>query len=359
VIHRIRLVWSAVGRAHGVWIAPAFVAAALLTLHGAVSIGMTLDRLARRVREQPVRSPILLIGPPRTGSTFLHRYLCELGVGEGTPIWKMLFPSRTLQFFLRPLLPVVEWVSPLKHHAGVAHDTSLVAIDANDAAMVFRYLDGFLVYAFFLAFAEEELWTLFDPRVRSTDERDFSWLRATWQRDLAGQPEGRPIAKLFSGGARAPAIVEAFPDARLVYLVRDPLSVIPSTFSLLTGVLDSRFQFWKLPEEVRARYVERVYSGLVLLSKRFHEDWTNKRIPEENLFILRYDHLMNDLDGLLEELFAFTGTEVDESTWVEIREKAAAQRAYESRHEYDLARFGLDADRIRRDFDFLYRDFLS
>jgi hypothetical protein len=38
---------------------------------------------------------------------------------------------------------------------------------------------------------------------------------------------------------------------------------------------------------------------------------------------------------------------------------AAKQRAYKSEHRYDLAKFGLDADRIRADTAFFTETFLA
>ncbi len=60
-------------------------------------------------------------------------------------------------------------------------------------------------------------------------------------------------------------------------MVRDPLSVIPSGLSLVTGVLDKRFGFWSLPDEMRTRYIQRLYKALVELLKRFHDDWISDR----------------------------------------------------------------------------------
>ena len=60
----------------------------------------------------------------------------------------------------------------------------------------------------------------------------------------------------FSLGPRLPQFIERFPDAKILYMVRDPVSVIPSGLSLVTGVLDKRFD-GSLPEADRKRYCHR------------------------------------------------------------------------------------------------------
>ena len=41
-------------------------------------------------------------------------------------------------------------------------------------------------------------------------------------------------------------------------MARDPLAIIPSAFSLVVGALDRAFGFWKLPEDVRKRWFDRM-----------------------------------------------------------------------------------------------------
>jgi hypothetical protein len=169
----------------------------------------------------------------------------------------------------------------------------------------------------------------------------------------------RVVAKLFSLSARLPRFQARFADARVLYMVRDPLSVIPSAMSLVTGVLDKKFGFWTLDEGLRARYLERLYLALVDLMKRFHEDWESGAIDRKRVFIVRYDRMMADFDGMMEELLAFIDHEPDEAFRASIAAQAEKQRAYKSGHAYDLARFGLTEERIREDCGCLYEGLLA
>ncbi len=325
----------------------------------AVRFGQALDGLLLgRVRRGRVERPIVIVGNPRSGTTFLHRWLDRQGVGAGVPLWRLLFPVATLGLLVRPFLPLLERVSPARHHASAAHKTSLVSPETDDAGLFFRFHDGFFLYGFFWAWAEDERRSWFDPRVRDTSARDFDWLERIWVRH-AWATGARPIGKLFSVAVRTPAFLERFPDARVLYMVRDPVSVIPSCMSLVTGVLDKRFGIWKLPEPVRARYLERLYQALVDLYLVFHEDWTAGRVDRERVHIVRFDRMMRDFEGVMDEVLAFLGVEADEALAAAIRETGEKQRAYKSRHAYDLARFGLTEERIRRDLAPIYETFLA
>jgi hypothetical protein len=324
------------------------------------AVGMALDTVFYpRLRHQQVKAPIVLVGNPRTGTTFLQRFLCDEGYGAGLEVYRMLYPSILVQKILRPFLPALEAVSPARWHRTKAHDTSLVSVETDDVGVLFRYLDGFFLYGFFLAFDEEDHQRWFEPEVRDTTERDFGWLRELWKRSLVAQNSDTVVAKLFSLGTRLPAFLEAFPDARILYMARDPVATIPSGMSLVSGVLDNAFGFSKLPEDVRKRWLERLYSGLVELQRRFHADYTSGRLPHDQVYIVRYDRMMTDFEGLMDEIHTFLGVVPTDAQRKAIAEQGEQQRSYKSGHAYDLARFGLDDARIRRDCAFYYETFLS
>jgi hypothetical protein len=236
----------------------------------------------------------------------------------------------------------MEKISPARHHSSIIHETSLTGIETDDPALLFRYFDGFFVYGFFLAWAKEDLKYMFDPANRDTSERDFSYLKNIWIRNLVSEKQERIIPKIFSLSVRIPQFLKKFPDAKILYLIRDPLATVPSGLSLVTGVLDNRFGFWNLSEDKRQRYIDRLYSGLLDLSLSFHRDFISGAIPQENIKIVKYDRMMDDFENLMDEILEFVG-----------------ESPSESGHKYDLNKFGLNEDKIRKDYALIYDTFLA
>ena len=337
---------------------PVFTAWLFTWLRTSVFFGMVADHVFfPRLNRTEIKRPIVIVGNPRTGTTFLQRWMSKNGLGKGMPLYGMLYPSLTLRKVLKPFLPILEKVSPARHHSTAAHHTSLTSVETDDVSVLFRYFDGFFLYGFILAWDDEERRDLVDPRHRDTSSRDFDWLEKIWRRNLIAEDADRVIAKLFSIGPRMPQFLARFPDANVLYTVRDPVDVIPSGMSLVTGVLDKRFGFWTQPEAIRNRYLERLYGAFVMLLQRFHEDWTNGNIPHDRVFIVRYDEMMMNFDGMMTDLLEFIDHPADDALKAEITAVAAKQRAYKSKHKYDLAKYGLDAERIRRDCAFVYETF--
>ncbi len=356
---RMNRVRRIVGRTFGVRVRPWIVGWVFLNLRLVTGFARMLDGVFfPGFKKVQIKAPIILVGNPRTGTTFLQRFLTDHGIGCSMELFRMVYPSLLLQTLLKPLLPLLEAISPARYHKPEVHETSLSKVETDDAAMISRYFDGFFVYGFFMAFDEEDLLPQFDPAVRDTSQRDFDWLYGLWQRNLYAHGADRVVAKLFSLSPRLPQFLKRYPDARILYMARDPLEIFPSGMSLVTGVLEEAFGFWKLPEEVKQRWFDRLYAGFVLLLKRFHEDWESGAIPRESVYVVRYDRMMAEFDTVMDEMLPFLGHEPDEKLKADIRKLADKQRSYKSKHKYDLERFNLDADRILKDCAFFYETFL-
>lgn len=359
IFSRMGHLYRVLRRIFGLRVAPLLIGLAFLGLRAVIAVGMAFDHVffpkLRRVR---AHRPIVVVGNPRTGTTFLQRFLADEGFGCGMELFLMLYPSLVIQKLFRPFLPLLEKISPARFHGGKVHDTNLSSVETDDVAVLFRYLDGFFFYGFFLSFDEPDHYLQFDPRVRDTSARDMAWLDGLWRRSLVLHGDQRNVAKLFSLAVRLPQFMRRYPEAQILYMARDPLSIIPSTMSLVTGVLDRAFGFWSRPEEIRRRWLDRMYKGLILLLERFHEEWQAGLIDKNRVFIVRYDRMMADFEGLMDEMCKFLGHEVTPKLQETIRQRGEKQRKYESEHKYDLAKYGLTEEQVRRDCAFFYEAFL-
>ena len=348
-----------IGKTFGVWVSPITTGLFLFIMRTIVSIGLFTDKLFYKIARKPyLKNPIVIVGNPRSGTTFLQRYLIQSNLGRGSQLWQLIYPSIILQKLIKPLLPILEKISPARHHSTAAHKTSLSSVETDDVGLFFRYFDGFFLYGFLLSFADEDLFEYFDPKVRDTSKRDFDWFEYVWSRTVVNQDLSY-IGKLFSLSTNLPAFQKRFPDAKILYMIRDPLNVIPSGLSLVTGVLDKRFGFWSLNKDKRDQYIKRLYNALVTLLRRFHEDWTNGNINQSSVFIVRYDKMMSNFDQLMDSILGFIGQQPSDDLIRKIKETAEDQRNYKSKHGYDLKKFGLSEKKIKTDCKFVYDTFLT
>ena len=344
------LTYGIARRVLGVRVVPLIAAYLWANIRLVGAVGMALDGLFfPKLRTTRSRSRSSSSGNPRTGTTFLQRFLADQGYGAGMEVFRMLHPSLLVQAILQPFLPILEAVSPARYHSTKAHDTSLASrsrpttwacCSATSTASSCTGSSSPSTSRTTRASSSPRSAT--PPRATSPGSRR-SGSGASWP-----TTHDTVIAKLFSLGTRLPQFLKSFPDARILYMARDPLATIPSGMSLVTGVLDNAFGFWKLPEDVRNRWIERLYNGLVELQRRFHDDYVSGRIPKDQVYVVRYDRMMSDFEGLMDDMHAVPRRRrPTEAQRKAIAEQAEKQRSYKSEHAYDLAKFGLDEARIR------------
>ena len=77
------------------------------------------------------------------------------------------------------------------------------------------------------------------------------------------------------------------------------------------------------------------------------------------MLVVRYDKMMSEFESLMEEVLAFIESEPTAEMIQNIRETAESQRQYRSGHRYDLEKFGLSAERIKKDCARIYQTFLN
>jgi hypothetical protein len=325
-----------------------------------VAITWRLDRLFYRgFARQPIDRPIFIIGNPRSGTTFLQRFLAEQGEVVGFRVYEMLVPSLTGQLFIRPLLPLLAAINPGKHHAAAAHETSIDALETDDAAIFLRFLDGVFLYGYFLCWDDPDPSYMFAQLEPDSPEthRDLDFYAQCLQRNLHRSGKSRVLGKLFTFPPRLDDVLRKFPDAKLIYTIRDPAETLPSGMSLLAGVQEQVFQISRLPAATRARFFARLSNGLSLLLTRFTAHYREGTIPAENLMVVRYPDLMADFEGTMARVLEFAELDASEQFRERIREVAGRQRGRVSNHEYSLEQYGLDAQQIVDDLAEVYRTF--
>ena len=150
LFRRVFTTYMTIGTVFGTWLSPLITGMVLLILRILIVLSSIVDSIFfSRALKASLKKPIMIVGNPRSGTTFLHRYLVNSGIGTGSQLWQMLFPSISLQKIIKPFLPFLEKISPTRYHSNVAHVTSLQSIETDDAAIFFVLLMVFSIMVFF------------------------------------------------------------------------------------------------------------------------------------------------------------------------------------------------------------------
>jgi omega-hydroxy-beta-dihydromenaquinone-9 sulfotransferase len=361
-VGRYLRVYGVIGKTFGLWFKPlgAFTLLQVRQLISATTLGLDFIFFPKH-RKQPIDRPIFIIGNPRSGTTFLHRFLLGAGDMAALELWEMLFPAITARKLLGGIVPRLDKLNPAQYHPSDVHDTSLRGIETDDVAWFFRTMDGPFAWAYFTAW--RDTWgSAFSRRnfgidgVSAKEENKFfKYYEAVWRRNLAAKGAKRILVKSSMLTFRLDALLRRYPDARLVYIVRDPVEVIPSGMSLLASVLENGFDaFNRTSKEEQAQWLENLYQASGDMLRVFRKAELDGRIPAKNVCVVRYEDLLQNLEPTMARIIDFIEVTPSAAFEEELRQQAEKQRGYTSRHQHSPDKFGLDPERIRNDLAFVY-----
>lgn len=315
--------------------------AALNPLGRAMAHGQLVMALRGRIRAQalwkrhpeilewPLGAPVVVLGQMRSGTTRMQRLLaCDPRFAH-TRLYESLFPvprpgrrllAGALAAILNRLNPEIDRIHP-----------SSVGAPEEEFGLFSLSFAGALFEAQWRVPGFARWWEEAD---KAPLYREFIALLRTlaWTR---GDPLGRPfILKVPQFMQDLPALLDAFPHARLVRLHRDPAAVVASSASLVWNQMriqsDRADKAWIGREWLRKTQVRERVAGETLAGR-----------PDVPRIDVDYEAMNRDWRGEIDRVYDFLGHEISR----DVQRKMAAYLAADRRHlghRYSLAEFGLE-----------------
>jgi len=338
----------------------ALVAAAFVlvvpVLEGVIWFSLALDRIVfPAYRRTPVRAPIFIAGHPRSGTTFLHRLMAEDRRHFcAMRMWEILLaPSISLRKLVTALTaldrlagrPAARVASRLERHwrdRNPMHEVSFAAPEEDDYLLLHRC--SALTIGLSSGLLEEARpFVYFDQALPGTQRRRIMrFYREQIRRHLYAHNSAHNSAHAHAheGGGRCylaknPALcpkleslAETFPEARIVYLVRDPLEAVPSYESMMRYTWETL----GVPGDDHAR--RRFLLDMARHWYLYPLQWLSTQ-PAERYLVVYYRDLVADPEATVRRIFRHFGLPIDAAfaeTLAAARTRAAS---YHSRHVYD------------------------
>jgi hypothetical protein len=318
---------------------------------------LQLDRLLfPAYRKVWIEKPLFIVGNARSGTTLFHRLLCE---DEERFVyfrtWEILFPSllqkkainaltsAARRFFPNPFRRLAAWegrqLQSLKamHPIGIdkpEEDEFLLLIPFASAtlAVLFPYLDRLTELADF------------DGRPAPVRRRIMQVYRECVARQLHLHGGDRTlVSKNPSFVSKLRSLAEEFPDAKFVYLIRNPFETIPSLLKLMRTVweglgLDSSHIESSTRQLAMGCMRDYCYAMEVLAE-----------LPADRYAIVQYTELVADPKATVERVYQ----QLELSVSPAFEERLAAERSRQKRHQsfnvYSLEQFGISEAELTRE----------
>ncbi len=288
-------------------------------------------RYRKLLADKPLQhAPVFILGHWRSGTTFVHNVLsCDKHFGYNTT-YQTVFPH--LMMFGQPFFKKsMSWLMPDKRPT----DNMELAVDLpqeEEFALANMCPYTYYNFWFFPKYMQEycDKYMLFegisDTELREWEEAFTKLIKIS----LWNTGGTQFLSKNPPHTGRVKELVKMFPDAKFVYLMRNPYTVFESTRSFFTNTI----QPLKLEEFSDAQIEENILSVYAKLYHKYEAD--KGLIPEGNLIEVRFEDFEADAYGMTEKIYRTLSLPGWDEAKTAIAQYAGSKKGYK-KNKYQYA----------------------
>jgi hypothetical protein len=306
---------------------------------------LEFDRLIEEhpeIEKEEIRRPLFVVGWPRTGTTLLQRLLCLHQDARYIPVWEAYSilaeeHGRTLDMRLRRrrarrAMNLLKWVAP---QLNAMHPMNLDDPDecyhlfrnyyAMPAGWDFAYLPSYWEW-----FRQQSAVPAYKAHKKQLQILQWYDRRGHW------------VLKSPQHLAGLPALMQVYPDARIIYTHRDPAEAMGSYCSLVAVA-------WGMTSDaVNLRRVADYVLTTAAYSQKIARE-TLPSIPKDQIYHVDYRDLTRNPKKTVATAYEHLGYPRDEGLGDRMDRWLQPDRPSGRKpHKYDLSDFGLTAEGVRR-----------
>lgn len=305
-----------------------------------------VEKRAQAIQKEPIDRPVFILGLPRSGTTFLHNLLAEDPANLVLRAWQAIYPyplrgSSATENDPRPDIVAREFANFLRF---VPELPSLHPLDAN-AAQECIEITGHVMRS--LRFDTTHYVPSYQEWFDGAGHLDaYRFHKRFLQHLQHHNGHGNWVLKSPDHIYTLDALLQVYPDARFVFVHRDPMRVMASVArltELLRGPFARRVDRFQIGRQVTDRWV-RGSQLLVQASDRF-------RHFSECIYHVRYKDLISEPLNIIEDMYRHFGRTLDDGAEIAMRAALATRpRGGYGENYYRLEDYGLDSALERRRF---------
>ena len=281
-----------------------------------------------------VKEPIFIMGVNRSGTTFFHKLLAKSNQFSTSNTWDLILPSLSL----RKLLSILSYtLTYLKidqiEKKNKGHQVKLDNIEEDEMLLFIHKLDSLWVSNHFIP------WLKFDSNTKefikhvyrdnSKNEnrniRSMLFCKDFFQRQAFLNKNKSHLSKSNPFIFKIDSVLKVFPDAKFVFLVRDPLETIPSYFSLQENV---KFGNLLTSDEMKLLRNE-TYAEIIEWYKETEK--VKSKLVKKQFITLTYPQITGDLENSISLFYKFIGKKMTKKFQKQVSDYAG--KKYTKKHQ--------------------------
>ena len=331
-----------------------------------VWLGLSLDEVFFREYHQiKIKEPVFIIGNPRSGTTFLQRLLArDTKNFISMRTWEIfgapsIFMRKVLRTFLRICLAIripisrrIREMESLWQESDAIHRLKLRLPEEDDLLLI-HIFSTIRIWSYAAMIEEAHPYIYYDDQVPPEDkERILDFYEGCIQRHFYYH-KGLKRHYLSKNPNFTPAIdtlLSRFPDAKFIYLLRNPMDAVPSHLSL-------KEREWQMLGSPLEKFACREF----ILETAEH--WYNyplkrlKELPDDQAIIVNFDDLVSNANQTVGAIYDRFGLAMSDSFQSILDQATIKARNHESQHIYSLTDMGLTEEYIKERFAKVFSEY--
>ena len=310
-----------------------------------------------------IKNPVFIVGNLRSGTTLIHRIMAR---DERQffcfRVWEIIFPAiiqkKILSYmgFIDRLIGqigskfLVYFESRLVNNFNKLHPTSLFYPE-EDGFLLLHIVSAPHIMLFF-PFEEKDWLLRFDQLASHKDRnRIMTFYRNCIKRQAYFEGNKALLLSKNPGfSAKIDSLYEYFPGCKIIYMVRNPLEVIPSILSMASSV-------WHSNIDMEPSYLlqEKVYE-----TAKYYYTYPLERLerrPKESYLVVNYEELVSQPSQVIKTIYQRFGFEITPEFLQALQEEDEKAKRYQSGHVYSLNQFRITREQIVSDLRTIFDRF--
>jgi hypothetical protein len=317
--------------------------------------------------ELKITNPVFVIGNYRSGTTLLHRYL-SFDYRRFTSMtgWEIFIAPSIVQRKLMNLFVAIDQVfgSPIvrtfdhlwgKFAQGPVYFHKMgVREPEEDENLLAHIWSGIIALNLFPDFEEGNLpgFAYYDRMLNQRQkDRIMRFYHGCIQRHLYYHGHKKVyLSKSPSFSGHIETLIDAFPDAKFVYIVRSPYEVVPSSINMWSF----KWHVTLDPDE-EYPYKEQVLD--MIKEYYLHPFDVLNNLPKDHYHFVYYDELMENPETSVQGIYDAFGFHISPAFRRRLRRIIRRHQNYKRPKKYSLKKMGLSNRKIFQNFKGVFKKF--
>jgi hypothetical protein len=288
----------------------------------------------------PDFEPVFILGHWRSGTTYLHKLMAADDRFCFVRLYDVLFPIAPMcvESWLKPMIQkILDW-RKARHPHFYEHLLDLEEPSEEEAYLTSLGSPFSAYWGYFFPKRMIEYSFLFEPP-------ENSHKRKSWKKEHARVLEKATprtgtslfLSKSPPNTCRIPILLEMYPNAKFIFVQRNPYHIYASMYRMLEEVTEKYYALQKINDEERKRIV---ISFFRLFMEKYEED--KKIIPEGHLIEVYYEDLMEKPVEQVLRIYEKIKLPVLGLREKDLRKRVDREKSYQpATHEFDQGTLNL------------------